>query len=627
MTEVKYNDDSSEAWPTEWLRALSDDALRRASGDAIFQRGRVYATSGAVAAMSEDPMPEPALHAHVFGTSTYATEVWIENDDVAGSCDCPSAADGWFCKHQVAVAIVWRARLTGSELVIDEEAQKKVRASAKRAQTMKDKHQALHDFLRGQESSALADKLMEIADRDRDTARDLQHWRKATEVPARPAEQKTLVTELLSPGRRFIAWNETHGYVRRAESVLPLLRQAIARDAEASVVLCLHGLRRAWSVLEQADDSHGNIGGLCEAIGAEWVRALQAAGPRPAKFGETYLQVQLDDPFGSFDADAAERAIGGPAMERYRRVLSERWRKAKDAVLAAKAEHVAKAAARKGAPLHQVASGIEVDLWTLERLHLDQLENTGCVDETLAVLCEDLSGPEAHGKVVSFLEEHGRHREAHMRAEQGLKAFPDDWQLQEAVLRCYERDGWTAEALALRLKQFEARPDVESYHLVLKAGQAAGRDAVVLRRELMDFVIAQEAVPQRWPSRDMRFGSTATAQAAGAKDVSLRAEILCSEGLWHEACALVQTSNHCDDRVLGRIARHLPAEQNEPALSLFMRIFDRAMQRAGSPYGNELALVAEIGARMDPARRMAWLDRLRAEYKAKRNFVRALPER
>ena len=65
------------AWPDEWVRALGDASLRQASSAAIFQRGKAYATSGAVEVLDEDPMPEPALHAQVTGTETYTTEVWI----------------------------------------------------------------------------------------------------------------------------------------------------------------------------------------------------------------------------------------------------------------------------------------------------------------------------------------------------------------------------------------------------------------------------------------------------------------------------------------------------------------------------------------------------------------------
>jgi hypothetical protein len=268
-------------WPDEWVRALGDVSLRQASSATIFQRGKAYATSGAVKVLDEDPMPEPALHAPVTGTDTYSTEVWIEDDAVAGSCDCSNAEDGWFCKHQVAVALVWRDRLAGHATPIAPSVRKPMPGVVKRARTAEEKRQALHDFLHGQEVATLADKLLEFADREHDIARELQQWRKANELGNDPADLKTLISEMLAPGRGFIAWDECASYVRRAEAVLPLLQRARARDAVAAAVLCVHALRRAWGVLQQADDSDGEIGGLCQAIGAEWVLSLKAASKQP----------------------------------------------------------------------------------------------------------------------------------------------------------------------------------------------------------------------------------------------------------------------------------------------------------------------------------------------------------
>jgi hypothetical protein len=79
-------------------------------------------------------------------------------------------------------------------------------------------------------------------------------------------------------------------------------------------------------------------------------------------------------------------------------------------------------------------------LWTLERLHLAQLDSAGQVDEVLAVLREDWTEAHAHSQVICHLEKHGRFREAFAQVEQGCKAFPDDWCLQDDRLRCYERD-------------------------------------------------------------------------------------------------------------------------------------------------------------------------------------------
>ena len=355
--------------------------------------------------------------------------------------------------------------------------------------------------------------------------------------------------------------------------------------------------------------------------------SLKAAGPQRAGFGDTYLQVQLDDPFGCFDAAAAGAAIGEIAMARYRCAIADRWRRAKDAVLALKVEQAAKVANRKGrAPAYEKTSERDLSLlWTLERVHLAQLEATGQVDEALAVLREDLSDAHAHSKVIGYMEGHGRFREAFAQAEQGCKAFPDDWRLQDDLLRCYERDGWTAEALAMRRQQFERSPGVERYHLVLKAGLAAGQDVVALRQSLIDFLAGLELKVMNRPPHSVRYGSASV--PTGERDVSLRAKVLCSERRWDEACTLVQPPAVCRDGVLSKIARHLPPEQGDQALALLLRVFDSAMGRSSSPCRDELALVEDIGRRMDPARRTAWLAQLRVEFKAKRNFVRDLPER
>lgn len=618
-------------WPETWADALSDASLKEASSATIFRRGQTYAASGAVEVTEEDPLPEPALHAQVMGSEMYATEVWIEGDAIAGSCDCPNAEDGWFCKHQVAVAIVWRERLAGTSPSLDEVVQKKVQAGAKRVHTAKDKPQALHDFLHGAERAALADKLLDLAERDHDVSRELHQWRKLSEIKDDAAQLKPMVTDLLSPGRGFIAWNESYAYVRRAEAVLPLLQQARTRDAGVAVALGLHALRKAWGVLAQADDSDGNIGGLCESIGAEMVHALQAAGPQLASFGDTYLQLQLDDPFGCFDAALAEAGMGTAALARYRQALVERWRAAKDAVRVLRAEKAAQSARKGRAARIDTTDETDLRLWTLERLHLAQLEQTGEVDAALAVLREDLSTSHAYSQVVGFLEAHGRLREAFGEAERACKAFPGDWTLEADLLRCYERDGWTQEALVLRHTQFERSPSIERYHLVLKAGTAAGKDSKALRQALLDHLQVQEDEAlrkARQPSaRPTWRGGMPIPGASTFSDVSLRAEILCSEDQWMEAYALVQPPAVCRDAVLERIALHLPDEHHDQAVQMLQRVFGLVIQRSGSPYREALALVKEIGKRMGGPQRADWLQQLRVQYKAKRNFVRDLPDR
>ena len=178
---------------------LSDEALTLRSSPRIFARGSTYAASGAVQVVSEMTKPDPTIEATVAGTQHYTTKVWIDDDELEGWCDCPNAQDGWFCKHQVAVALVWRQRTSGESLTVDEEARKKVQASAKRAQTLREREEALQAFLRSQPAAVLAEKLISLAHDYREIDRELLQWQKMHQ--AQPADLKSLVGEMLAPGR------------------------------------------------------------------------------------------------------------------------------------------------------------------------------------------------------------------------------------------------------------------------------------------------------------------------------------------------------------------------------------------------------------------------------------------
>ena len=602
------------------IEQLGDAELHDVSSPKTFQRGTTYALSGAVRVLREELQPVPTIHAEVDGTATYSTSVWIDGS-VVGACDCPNATDGWFCKHQVALALVWRQRLGGSEPVVDEAARKKVQASVKRAETVKSRRAALHTFLTGLPAPVLADKLIELADCYRDIERELRTWQRVSDVQARPEDRKAVITETLAVGRQFMHWRETGAWVRQAVSILPLLQQERARDPEAALALSLHALRRSWAALLHADDSNGEIGGLCSAIAAEWVATLQAAGPQPSTFGDTYLRVQLEDPFGSFDAAAAGLAMGAAALQRYRHVLERRWREGKDAALA-----------KQGAPGRRSAADWADDddggtrLMTVERLHLEQLEQAGDIDGMLAVLREDLSEPHQYLAITALLEKHNRWREAFANAEKACKAFPRDPRLEEDLLRCYERDGWTDEAYALRRRQFDERPSVRGFHSTLQAGTAAGKDETGVRGELLGVLEALESEAMRRIPAPSPFAKRQRRSDLPERDVSLRAAVLCSELRWREACALVQPPAVCHPGVLRDIALHLPDTEREQAVALLLRVFGRAMLTAQTPYRDALALVAEIVARLDSDRRRTWLASVRGEFKAKRNFVRGLPE-
>jgi uncharacterized Zn finger protein len=636
-------------WPESWNLALTDAALKESSSSAIFSRALAYAKDGSVLVIEEDPMPEPSLRAEVMGSQPYTTEVWIEDDELQGECDCPHAEEGWFCKHQVAVALVWRKRLAGvvsGESLVKRDIANIGKKSCKADHSnLKANRATMHDFLRGLDAETLAAKLLSLAKQHPEVQFELNRWHeqmallRSAKSASGPAELEAMVSQLMSTERAWKGWGEAGDFLGRAEAVLPLLEQTRLRDPEAAVGLGMHAMRQAWEAMEEVDDSDGALGEFWQLIADEWLLALEAAGPQVASFGEAYLQLHLEDPYGDIDANRAEVAMGSVALDHFRAVLAERWRAAKDAhraLRSAQADQAALLTRKAHATATQVVSGSGHELDHLERMHLGQLEQTGQVEAALEVLMEDLTEPSAHSRVIVFLERHQRFSEALAHAHSAFADLPDDRRLEADLLRCVEREGLHEQALGMRQALFDRDASVERYLAVLQAGERAGRPVDALRQRLLMQIEAQEIEDfkrrRRLPSSTSWRGGVA---AHRGPDVSLRAAILCAESRWLEALALVQASvkvsgqapAHCDLRHLESIAVNLPKKYASESVSLLRRVFDDVMPRSSSPYEAALSLVKQIGKRMDTTHRSEWLLSLRVQYKAKRNFIRDLPTR
>jgi hypothetical protein len=159
---------------------LSDQRLSDVAGAKVFARGQTYAASGAVQDIEDlPPTPDHLMGAcaTVHGTEPYGTEVWwLPDDELMGDCDCPHGQDGFFCKHQVALALVWRAQLGGDGVTSDPAVAKKVQAAAKRAQTRANNIEALRQFVFAQKAEDLAALLWRMADWDKDLMAQLKGW-------------------------------------------------------------------------------------------------------------------------------------------------------------------------------------------------------------------------------------------------------------------------------------------------------------------------------------------------------------------------------------------------------------------------------------------------------------------
>jgi uncharacterized Zn finger protein len=83
---------------------LTSDVLFRLAGEVTYLRGLAYANEGRV---GEVAIQDGVLVAHVRGTETYTVRLDTEKPGISYDCTCPVGDEVRFCKHCVAVGLVW----------------------------------------------------------------------------------------------------------------------------------------------------------------------------------------------------------------------------------------------------------------------------------------------------------------------------------------------------------------------------------------------------------------------------------------------------------------------------------------------------------------------------------------
>jgi len=604
--------------PSRWVDALSDAVLQRLAGEAVFRRGEVYARDGSVRDPEMSPLEDGeriALEATVRGTDRYEVRVAIDRRDrLHGRCDCPHAGDGFFCKHQVALSLVLRGVLLGEPPSEGDPAAIESPAS-KRAKTQARKASDLQAFLKAQPNEALSARLWDWAQGDRELMADLKAWAAQSQAGDDPRALQTAITDLLRDRRDFLDWRESAEYARRRGKVLEWLRPWLQKNPAVCIDLCDHSLRRLYKVIEHADDSGGEIGDLVGEVMALYADAVHAVQP-PASWLTRWFDLMAADPFGLWREMEVLAQAGPAAQEAYAAKAAEEWQR----WVQAHPDGPRAPAGRRG----MAAQAASFD-WERSRLRDRYLRALRLQDDPRALLVAmTTSATAGHEWVeaVELCEAQGWLREAMHWAEHAYKLFPNDGRVEDAVLRAYERDGWDEEALAIRRRQLEKYPSDERYLACLETAERAGHDRAAYREELMVWAAEREMQMVLLPPERVGIPKRPSKERL----VSQRVSWWLAEGHWQESLDLVRPPNRCDPRTLYRLAQALPSGEQNTAVGLLQRVFDVWMTQAKSPYRNELALVREIVAKMEPEAARQWVAGLRQTYKARRAFLAGLEQ-
>ncbi|MEU3766911.1 SWIM zinc finger family protein [Amycolatopsis keratiniphila] len=266
---------------------FSEDELRRQAGDVSFARGAKYRES-------VETLDDVAggVTAVVSGTDRYTVRLRNVDGELVGECSCPHAADGFFCKHCVAVGL----------LVLEGVADGGAADIRGYVETLD--RDELVELLVGHanEDPVLFRKLSLKAGRD-----DLDALRRHVEGTLRL--------------RGFVGFQGTVAYTEKVREVL-----ATVRELMDGPLLCLV-IELVVEALDFVEDSFGALGSEVSGALALYAEACADTPPEPKELAEWLLRLDLDGS-GRIDVNIADftAGLGFEGLAVFRAGVEERWR-------------------------------------------------------------------------------------------------------------------------------------------------------------------------------------------------------------------------------------------------------------------------------------------------------------
>lgn len=266
---------------------FSEDDLRGQAGDVSFARGTKYLE--AVEALDD---VAGGVAAVVSGTDRYTVRLRNVGGELVGECTCPHAADGFFCKHCVAVGLlVLEGGADGGAADV-------------------------RGYVESLDRVELIDLIVEHANEDPVLFRklSLKAGRHDIEALRRHVEATLKV-------RGFVGFQGTLAYTEKVREVLvtagevmdgPLLRRIIELVVEA---------------LDFVEDSFGTLNDEVRSALALYAQACADAPPDPKELAEWLLRLDLDGS-GRVEVSIADftGGLGFEGLAAVRAGVEERWR-------------------------------------------------------------------------------------------------------------------------------------------------------------------------------------------------------------------------------------------------------------------------------------------------------------
>lgn len=551
--------------------------LKALAGHTAFERGDAYFSNGAVKRLRTK---DASVTAQVEGGSNYQVGLCEKNGKLDYNCSCPRAADGTFCKHCVALGLAWLAE----------------NSSASDTKKKQDPWGDISGYLDRQSPTTLIDLLLDVAQRDDRLYRSLllQAERAGGGGHLSPAYRKAIegVTQI----RGFIDWSETSGVAGDIDEVVDSLEELLKPDTAPTLVeLVEYAVERVESLLEQADDSNGAVGGVAARLGELHKNACDMARPDPKALAERLFRLTTTLPIGvcSFDPLVYRGPLGKEGLLRYRELAEVEWIKFEK---------------------HGDKDGFDSQRYAIKHIMECLAKANGDIDELVAIKACGLASAHGYLEIAEIWNKAGQEKKSLEWAERGLKAFPvkTDNRLRDFLVEAYLKLKRNDEALSLTWIQFEERPSLDQYKKLSQVATTLKRWAPLREKALA------------WLAGPATIGKKKTA----AQDMSRRLEI----ALWEkdlEAGLEAANKGSCERRLLIELAGKLEQTKPADAINLYRRVVPAIVEQTGNAAYEEAAkLIRRVGALMKTLKQTpqftVYLAELRATFKPKRNFIKLL---
>lgn len=569
---------------------ITRPALEDLAGTTAFRRGEEYFSDGAVSRLRAT---DGRITAKVEGTETYQVELRDDDSDLAYNCTCPRAADGYFCKHCVAVGLAW----------LDENSAAPKTGAVSGKKKRRDPWRDIKEYLITQSPESLIDLLLDVAQREDRLYQSLLLKVERTGGGGNVAKAFRRAIDGATRIHGFVDWREVSTFAGNIDQVADSLAELLKPDTASTLLeLAEYAIERVENSLEQIDDSNGEIGDIVYRLGELHLKACMMARPEPAELAERLFRFETTLPFGlcSFDATTYCDALGKEGLRRYRELAETEWHKFKP---------------------RDAKDSYDAHRAMITRIMERLAEASGDVDELVAIKSRDLSSSYRFLDIAEIWSKARQPDKALEWAERGLKAFPDrpDNRLRDFLVAAYLKRKRNDEALQLTWIQFEELPDLEHYK---KLHDVTGKLGVWPEQreralaKLADVIAREATMTTRWKPKP------------SVPNHSLRVAI----ALWEKDFDAAWASAHegiCDRNLLITLAGKLESSRPDDAVRLYRRVVPLLVEQTNnSAYAEAIKLIRKVGGLMkvqNPSRRFGdYLAELRLQFKPKRNFIKLL---